>query len=69
MKKIVLVAAAAGLMTLAACTSPEAPEANVEDTMGNIEAMANDTMTEMGNEMDAMGNSVDNAVDAMGNAG
>ncbi|WP_448660362.1 hypothetical protein ACPVPU_07580 [Sphingomonas sp. CJ99] len=69
MKKIVLVAAAAGLMTLAACTSPEAPEANVEDTMGNIEAMANDTMGEMGNEMDAMGNTMDNSMDAMGNMG
>lgn len=62
MKKIVLVAAAAGLMTLAACT-PSASDnttANDVDTMGNS---IDDTMN-MGDDMmsnDAMGN------DTMGN--
>ncbi|MBR0551540.1 hypothetical protein [Stakelama marina] len=73
MKKIVFVAAAAGLMTLAACSSPENADnaaaenmaANLEMTADNYDAMADNATTDA-NEM-MMENMADNAEAAADN--
>lgn len=55
MKKIVLVAAAAGLMSLAACGNPAVEEnavvQNLEDTADNYDALADATSNEVAEDI------------------
>ncbi|MDB5710974.1 MAG: hypothetical protein JWL96_3044 [Sphingomonas bacterium] len=69
MKKIVLIAAAAGLMSLAACNKPADTSANnaadaavIDNTAGVMEDTSNATTNEV------VGNAMDAAPEATGNA-
>ena len=74
MKKIVFVAAAAGLMSLAACNQEtptenagDAMAANLEAQADNMEAMADNATTESSEAM--LENQADNLEEAADNAG